>query len=131
MRLIQSRRREIAALACAAVLAGIVAQTVADWPMAGANPQRTSWVPQEVRGALKPLWTTTIPHYISQKIQVVASQIAGQIRMSLYLAEGLKPPHRLGSNLQHQADNPPVARPAVGHNVDQVRRPTRPMMDCT
>jgi len=44
-----------------------------DWPMAAANPQRTSWTPEEVRGLLKPIWHKPIEPYISQKVQIIAS----------------------------------------------------------
>ncbi|RME46120.1 MAG: hypothetical protein D6796_09420, partial [Caldilineae bacterium] len=43
------------------------------WPMAGANPQRTSWTPEEVRGRLKPLWYKPFEPYISQKVQIIAA----------------------------------------------------------
>lgn len=43
------------------------------WRMAGANPERTSWVPEEVRGPLKPLWQKPIQPYISQKVQIIAA----------------------------------------------------------
>lgn len=42
------------------------------WPMLAANPERTSWVPEEVRGNLKPLWWKRVEPYISQKVQVIA-----------------------------------------------------------
>jgi outer membrane protein assembly factor BamB len=45
---------------------------VGSWPMAGANPQRTSWTPTEVRGRLKPVWYKPFEAYISQKVQIVA-----------------------------------------------------------
>lgn len=44
-----------------------------DWPMAGANPERTSWVSEEVRGVLHPEWYTHFDAYISQKVQIVAA----------------------------------------------------------
>lgn len=44
----------------------------ADWPMAGANPQRTSWTPEEVPGQLEPKWFCVIEPYISQKVQLIA-----------------------------------------------------------
>ncbi len=43
------------------------------WPMAGANPQRTSASAEEVAGALTPTWFTNIEPYISQKTQLVAA----------------------------------------------------------
>lgn len=43
------------------------------WRMAGANPERTSWVPEEVPGKLKPEWYRPFEPYISQKVQVVAA----------------------------------------------------------
>lgn len=52
---------------------GALASEVASWPMAGANPERTSWTPEEVRGKLKPLWYKTFEPYISQKVQIIAA----------------------------------------------------------
>ncbi len=43
------------------------------WPMAGANPHRTSASPEEVAGNLTPTWFTNIGPYISQKTQLVAA----------------------------------------------------------
>ena len=47
--------------------------TSAEWPMAGANPQRTSWTPEEVRGQLKPVWYRQIEPYVPQHFQVIAA----------------------------------------------------------
>ncbi|GAB4275815.1 MAG: hypothetical protein Kow0080_25590 [Candidatus Promineifilaceae bacterium] len=44
-----------------------------DWPMAGANPERTSWSTEEVRGQLRPAWYKPIEPYISQKVQIIAA----------------------------------------------------------
>jgi hypothetical protein len=43
------------------------------WAMAGANPERTSWTPEEVRGTLKPLWYRPIEPYIIPKTQVITA----------------------------------------------------------
>ena len=43
------------------------------WPMAGANPQRTSWTPEEVRGQLHPVWFRPIEPFIAQKTQIIAA----------------------------------------------------------
>jgi len=43
------------------------------WLMAGANPQRTSWVPEEVAGRLSPVWYRAIEPYISQNVQIIAA----------------------------------------------------------
>jgi hypothetical protein len=43
------------------------------WPMAGANPQRTSWTPEEVTGNLKPEWYAVIEPYIPNKVQIIAA----------------------------------------------------------
>jgi hypothetical protein len=48
-------------------------ETSTDWYMAGANPQRTSWVSTEVRGDLKPLWYTPVEPYINPRVQVIAT----------------------------------------------------------
>ena len=45
-----------------------------DWPMVAANPERTSWTPEEVRGDLQPEWYTTIEPYVHHKIQVIAAE---------------------------------------------------------
>ena len=43
------------------------------WAMAGANPQRTSWTSEEVRGQLKPEWYRVIDGYIPPHVQVIAT----------------------------------------------------------
>jgi hypothetical protein len=43
------------------------------WPMAGANPQRTSWTPEEVRGRLEPIWYRPIEPYILPRVQIIAA----------------------------------------------------------
>lgn len=43
------------------------------WPMAGANPQRTSWTAEEVRGSLKPEWYKVFEPYIPAKVQIIAA----------------------------------------------------------
>lgn len=45
----------------------------AEWPMVAANPQRTSWTPEEVCGNLRVEWYRPIEAYISQNTQVIAS----------------------------------------------------------
>ena len=45
----------------------------AGWPMAGANPQRTSWTMEEVRGNLRPAWYRPIEPYIPAKVQIIAA----------------------------------------------------------
>jgi hypothetical protein len=43
------------------------------WPTIGANPERTSWTPEEVRGQLQPLWYKPFEPYISQRVQIIAA----------------------------------------------------------
>jgi outer membrane protein assembly factor BamB len=43
------------------------------WPMAGANPQRTSWTPDEVRGNLSVAWYRPMEPYIPYEIQPIAA----------------------------------------------------------
>ncbi|MEJ2748183.1 MAG: PQQ-binding-like beta-propeller repeat protein, partial [Anaerolineae bacterium] len=43
------------------------------WSMAGANPQRSSWTAEEVRGRLQPVWYKPFEPYISQKVQIIAA----------------------------------------------------------
>ncbi len=58
-------------LACLLLLSdGIL---FSDWPMPGANPQRTSWSAEEVPGRLIPAWYRPIEPYISQNVQIVAA----------------------------------------------------------
>ena len=42
------------------------------WPMAGANPSRNSWTPEEVQGELDPIWFHYFDAYVSQKVQIIA-----------------------------------------------------------
>jgi len=44
-----------------------------NWSMVAANPQRTSWTSEEVSGDLQVEWYRPIEAYISQNVQVVAS----------------------------------------------------------
>jgi len=48
-------------------------QAVADWPTAGANPQRTSRSDDEIKGQLKLDWYKPIEPYISRKVQIIAA----------------------------------------------------------
>ena len=47
---------------------------LADWPMAGANPQRTSWVSEDLPGNLDVEWVKPIESYISQRVQLVGAE---------------------------------------------------------
>ena len=44
-----------------------------DWAMVGANPQRTSWSPEEVTGNLEVEWYRPIEAYIPQNAQIITS----------------------------------------------------------
>ena len=55
------------------------------WPMGGANPQRTAWCSEEVRGRLSPVWYRPIEPYISQNVQVIVTEG----RLYLSTARGL------------------------------------------
>jgi hypothetical protein len=44
-----------------------------NWSMAGANPQRTSWTAEEVRGQLAPEWYRVIDGYIPPHVQIIAA----------------------------------------------------------
>lgn len=48
--------------------------SVGEWPMAGANPQRTSWTSEEVRGELAPIWYRVVESYIPPKVQIIAAE---------------------------------------------------------
>jgi hypothetical protein len=56
-----------------------------EWLMPGANPQRSSWTNEEVRGNLKPVWYRTIEPFILPRVQVIAAY--GMLYIST--AEGL------------------------------------------
>ena len=43
------------------------------WLMPGANPERTSWVPEEVTGSLKPLWFKPFEPFILPRVQIIAA----------------------------------------------------------
>ncbi len=45
----------------------------AEWPMAAANPERTSWTAEEVRGQLRPEWYKPFEPYIPQRVQIIAA----------------------------------------------------------
>lgn len=47
--------------------------TDVNWPMAGANPQRTSWTAEEVRGELQPAWYKVFESYIPPGVQIIAA----------------------------------------------------------
>src|SRR3990172_2410697 len=44
-----------------------------DWPMNGANPQRTSHNSVEIPGNLNPVWYRPIDPYIDNKVQLIAA----------------------------------------------------------
>lgn len=50
-----------------------IAQSSADWYMAGANPERTSWVSEEVSGSASVKWYRPIEAYIGAKVQLIAA----------------------------------------------------------
>jgi hypothetical protein len=49
------------------------AQSSTDWYMAGANPERTSWVSEEVSEDLSVKWYRPIEAYIGAKVQLIAA----------------------------------------------------------
>jgi hypothetical protein len=51
----------------------LAAVTGAEWPMSGANPQRTSRTSEEVTGSLSPEWYRVIEPYIPAKAQLIAA----------------------------------------------------------
>lgn len=50
-----------------------VSAGTAEWPMVAANPQRTSWTPEEVRGSLRPEWYKPFAAYIPPYVQIIAA----------------------------------------------------------
>ena len=53
--------------------AAVAAPAGTEWPMSGANPQRTSWAAVEVSGGLSPEWYRIIEPYIPAKAQLIAA----------------------------------------------------------
>lgn len=47
-------------------------QSDGSWPMAGSNPERTSWTPEEVR-TRSPLWFKPFEAYILPKVQIITA----------------------------------------------------------
>ncbi|MCB8925064.1 MAG: PQQ-binding-like beta-propeller repeat protein [Ardenticatenaceae bacterium] len=50
-----------------------VAAGTAEWPMVAANPQRTSWTPEEVGGQLRPEWYKPFEAFIPPHVQIIAA----------------------------------------------------------
>ena len=44
-----------------------------EWAMSAANPERTSWTPEEIKGSLEPVWFKPFDAYIPSKVQIIAS----------------------------------------------------------
>lgn len=44
------------------------------WPMAGANPERTSWTSQTLPGSIATQWVKPIEPLVSQKVQVIGAE---------------------------------------------------------
>lgn len=53
----------------------LIAQTAdIPWPMAGANPERTSWTPETLSDQISTQWVKPISPYIPQKVQVIGAE---------------------------------------------------------
>ena len=50
-----------------------VSAGTAEWPMVAANPQRTSWTPEEVGGQLRPEWFKPFEAFIPPHVQIIAA----------------------------------------------------------
>lgn len=50
-----------------------VSAGTAEWPMVAANPQRTSWTPEEVGGQLRPEWYKPFEAFIPPHVQIIAA----------------------------------------------------------
>src|SRR4030065_305542 len=85
------RFQKRACIACLAIVSScdvaVQAQAAVSpgWVTAGANWQRTSWVPDAAPGALKAIWVKPVEAYISQKVQIIAA--SGKLFLST--AQGL------------------------------------------
>jgi len=51
----------------------IVGSAYADWPMTAANPQRTSWVAEEVIGDFEIEWARPVEAYITERTHLIAA----------------------------------------------------------
>lgn len=56
-----------------AYLPVIISPSENEWAMAAANPERTSWTPEEVRGKLFPQWFKPFDAYILPRVQIIAA----------------------------------------------------------
>jgi len=63
--------------------------SLADWPTVAANPERTSWVPDEVRGQLSVDWYLTIDPYVHSNMQVISATVNSQGRLFVSTSRGL------------------------------------------
>lgn len=52
----------------------VLAQSTNDWPMAGADPSRSSWTPQTLPGNIKAEWVKPVTPYVSQHVQVIGAE---------------------------------------------------------
>ena len=86
-----------------------------DWPTVAANPQRTSWTPEEVTGNLQVEWYRPIEAYIPQNVQIIAS--GGLLYIST--ARGLYALHASNGNLAWRFDTelPLGNSPTVANDV--------------
>ena len=50
-----------------------VSAGTAEWPTVAANPQRTSWTPEEVGGQLRPEWYKPFEAFIPPHVQIIAA----------------------------------------------------------
>ena len=70
---VKMKRNLVFAITAAVVLASLPSMALGDWPMAGANPQRTSWVSEDVGGMRYLEWYKPFEPMIAHKVQVVAA----------------------------------------------------------
>lgn len=51
----------------------VIRKPASDWTMAGANPERTSWVSEQVDGSLNPIWYKQFEAYIPLRVQIITA----------------------------------------------------------
>ncbi len=70
---VKMKRNLIIAITAAVVFTSLPNMALGDWPMAGANPQRTSWVSEDIGGMRYLEWYKPFEPMIMHRIQVVAA----------------------------------------------------------
>jgi hypothetical protein len=61
----------------------------ADWPMAGANPQRTNWVPETLPDVISTQWVKPIYGLVPQRVQAIGATVGSLKLVFVASSQGL------------------------------------------